>query len=188
MHLLFSSTGLLGMQSYGCDISYLQGLRSVRSWPCLLYTVSVHVKSAHWQEISGSQEGPQTNALCRGFWASWLLRVGLGASLSDSAKKVSKPTPATCSPPSESTLPVWEVRERDTGQFQESIVDISTETEGVQEPICRLYAPVHDSLHVLHCLQTAGLSGLFVHSWWFTFLWWHKISNTTQSLLQYERH
>lgn len=93
--------------------------------------------------------------------------MGLGASLCGSAKKVSEPTSATCSPPSESRLPVWEVREKDTGQFQESIVAISSETEGVQEPICRLSVlsdascvSVSDSLHVLHCLQAGGLS------WW----------------------
>lgn len=69
---------------------------------------------------------------CPGFQASWLLRMGLGAH----AKKLSEPASPTCSSPPESRLPVWEVRERDTGQFQESTVAISTETEGVQEPIC----------------------------------------------------
>lgn len=90
---------------------------------------------AHWQTIPGTRQGPQTSALCWGFWASWLLRMGLGARLCSSAKKVSEPTSATCFPPSESGLPAWEVRERDTGQFQETTVAISAETEGVQEPI-----------------------------------------------------
>lgn len=116
------------------SLTCVQSVRSVH----ILY-VSVHNKSASWQEISGGQEGPQTNALCQGFLASWLLREGLGASPCDSAKKVSKATSATCSPPSETTLPVWEVREK----------DISRE----------YYGYLYWDWGLSGCLQTADLSG-----------------------------
>lgn len=96
--------------------------------------VPVHVKPSDMLIDRGSQALSRvlSRAYCvKGFWASWLLRTGYGARLCGSAKKVSEPTSATCSSPSESRLPIWEVRGRDTGQFQESTVAISTETEAV---------------------------------------------------------
>lgn len=138
--LTFPSVGLIGLHSYSSStlssrFSVLTVI-NLKCTYCLYLCPCSTLWYANWQEISGSQKGPQTNTLCWGFGGHWLLRKGLGARFRGSAKKVSGPTSASCSSPSESTLPVWKVRERDTGQFQESAVVISTESKGGQEPIC----------------------------------------------------
>lgn len=83
---------------------------------------------------------------------------------------MSEATFATCSPPSESTLPVREVRERE----REGHGAISRERRWLFLPrlkehkslsascllrVMRAGVSVSDSLHALHCLQAGGLSG-----------------------------
>lgn len=93
-----------------------------------------------------------------GFGSFWLLKTGLGARLYDSAKKVSEQTSATRSPPSESRLLFWEVRQRGTGQFQERPTVVPTENEGAEEPICYLSGP--SDAAVVVCRQVRFLGGL----------------------------
>lgn len=100
------------------------------------------------------------NTPCRGILGILAFQTALGARLSGSAKKVSEPTSATCSPPSDSRLPEREVSEGDAGRYQERTVAISTQAEGVQEATCWLAAPsdascvrLNDSLHLLYYPQ-----------------------------------
>lgn len=104
-------------------------LRRIQSKACCILSVSVHVEPLLICSLTADLWQSQRDhrpTLCSG-GGGWFGHLGFGeqdrgANLCGSAKKVSEATSATCSPPSESTLPVREVRERDTGQFQESAV------------------------------------------------------------------
>lgn len=112
----------------------------------------------------------QRQTVCQGVWASWHLKLDWEPASTTLPKKMSKPTLASCSLPSLRTLPVWEVRERDMGQFWESIVALSSETE---------YLTVYNvqaatwAIHVPHCLQTTGLSGWVILPQLMV-RWWHQ--------------
>lgn len=157
---LFSFTALLEMWSYVKFLIYkifslddhLSDLDYIQSKCLYLLNLLIDRRS------EAIRKG-QRQTVCRGVRASWHLKVGLGASLSDSAKKMSRLHAAFhhCA-----QTPVREVRERDMGQFWESIVDISSE-----------YEYLTWAIHVPHCLQTTGLPGWVILPQLMA-RWWHQ--------------